>query len=113
MSHCEIECELLERKADAVPGLPAYTVPACPFGLNGDPLALTAFPGVEPALELPQVVPGAPGWPCPLRLGFATATPEIPTTGATTIRPAIAIFRTDLISRHPFSTWRNVPPSAT
>jgi hypothetical protein len=41
--------------------------------LKGDPGAIAAFPGVLSALPvgLPQVVPGAPGWPGPLGLGVA------------------------------------------
>jgi hypothetical protein len=33
--------------SEGVPGLPAYTVPACPLGLNTEPGALAALPGVE------------------------------------------------------------------
>ena len=69
MSYCETACGLFACCAEAVPGLPAYTVPACPFGLNGEPLALAELPGVDVASELPQVVPGAPGWPGPFGLG--------------------------------------------
>ena len=36
----------LEFATDAVPLFPAYTLPACPVLLNGDPPALTALPGV-------------------------------------------------------------------
>jgi hypothetical protein len=60
MSYCETACELLAFADEAVPGLPAYTVPAVPFGLNGEPLAVAELPGVDVASALPQVVPGAP-----------------------------------------------------
>ena len=52
----------LEFATDAVPLFPAYTLPACPVLLNGDPPALTALPGVEVPGE-PQVFVGAPLWP--------------------------------------------------
>jgi hypothetical protein len=61
MSYWETAFPLLELFDDAVPGLPAYTVPAVPFGLYAEPGALAEFPGVEPAFALPHVVPGAPG----------------------------------------------------
>lgn len=51
-SYWETAAVELEFASDAVPGFPAYTVPACPLGLNGDPDAATALPGV--------CVPGAP-----------------------------------------------------
>ena len=60
MSYCETACALLAFAAEAVPGLPAYTLLACPVPLNTE-LALTELPGVDVALGLPQVVPGAPG----------------------------------------------------
>jgi hypothetical protein len=71
MSYCETACVLPACSDEAVPGLPAYTWPACPFGLNGEPFASAALPGLEPAFELPQVVPGAPGCPGPLGDGAA------------------------------------------
>src|SRR5215467_267970 len=47
---------------DAVPGLPAYTNPAWPLGLNGEPGALAEEPGVT-GLAGPHVLAGAPRWP--------------------------------------------------
>ena len=67
MSYWEIAV-LLPLANDAVPGLPAYTVPEVPVGLNTEPAAELELPGVEVAPELPHVVPGAPGWPGPLGL---------------------------------------------
>jgi hypothetical protein len=62
MSYCEMAFPLWEFAREAVPGLPAYTVPAVPDGLNTEPPAEAELPGVDDvALELPQVVPGAPG----------------------------------------------------
>jgi hypothetical protein len=39
---------------------PAYTVPARPFGLKADPGAAAALPGVNGAVELPQLWFGCP-----------------------------------------------------
>jgi hypothetical protein len=70
MSYCETACVLLAFAAEAVPVLPAYTALACPAPLNTEALAVvTALAGADAALELPQVVPGAPGWPGPFGLG--------------------------------------------
>ena len=96
-----------------MPGLPAYTDPAWPFGLNGDPFALADLPGVEVAFELPHVVPGAPGCPGPFGLGSAAATPEIPNVATTAITPAIAIDRTFLTSVILSMMWRKTPQSPT
>ncbi len=42
-----------------MPGLPTYTVPACPLGLKGDPFALIALPGnSDSCREVPQLLPG-------------------------------------------------------
>jgi len=92
MSYCEIAFPLWECNAEAVPGLPAYTVPAWPLGLNGEPPALTELPGVEVAPGLPQVVPGAPGCPGPLGLGSANAV-----AGIATAMPATAIAASSLL----------------
>ena len=92
MSYCETAFELFACSAEAVPGLPAYTVPACPLGLNGEPLALAELPGVTVALGLPQVVPGAPGWPGPFGLVSANAA-----DGIATMKPAIAIAASSLL----------------
>jgi hypothetical protein len=53
---------LLLAPSEAVPRLPAYTVPAWPFWLNTDPGAEADAPGVT-GLAGPQVFVGAPGWP--------------------------------------------------
>lgn len=45
--------------------------------------------------------PPVPGWPGPLGLGVAAATPAIPNTGIAVIKPATTILRMALIS-HPF-----------
>src|SRR6516164_4220254 len=92
MSYCEIAFPLWECNAEAVPGLPAYTVPAWPLGLNGEPFAFTALPGVEVAPGLPQVVPGAPGCPGPFGLGSANAV-----AGIATAMPATAIAASSLL----------------
>ena len=39
---------------------PAYTEPACPDGLNAEPVAEAAFPGVFGAVALPQLWLGCP-----------------------------------------------------
>jgi hypothetical protein len=57
MSYSEMECGLFEFAMEAVPGLPAYTVPACPFGLNGD-CADIDCPGV--AVKFEQLVEPSP-----------------------------------------------------
>jgi hypothetical protein len=76
MSYWDTAVELAACAAEAVPGLPAYTVPAVPFALNGEPDAEAAAPGVEFAFPAgpPQVVFGAPGCPGPFGLGVAEAT---------------------------------------
>lgn len=63
MSYCDTAFALLEWSVEAVPGLPAYTVPACPSGSNAEPGALAEFASVWSAFPAgpPQVVPGAPG----------------------------------------------------
>jgi len=63
MSYCETAAALLAFANEAVPGLPAYTLLACPLPLNTELLAVvTALAGAsDVALELKQVVPGAPG----------------------------------------------------
>ena len=64
MSYSEMECVLLLCCADAVPGLPALTWPAWPFGLNGD-CADAEFPGVVVKFEqlVEPLPPPVPGWP--------------------------------------------------
>jgi hypothetical protein len=71
MSYWDTALGLCEWAEDAVPGFPAYTVPAVPAELNGEPEAEFEPPGVEVAPWLPHVVPGAPGWPGPFGLGSA------------------------------------------
>src|SRR5258708_25566183 len=61
-SYCETTAVLFALASDAVPGLPAYTTPACPLALNGEPGAAAAAPGVT-GLAGPHVFAGAPGWP--------------------------------------------------
>ena len=61
MSYWETAWTLFECANDAVPGFPAYTPPAVPFALNGEPCADAEPPGVNDALSFPQVVVGAPG----------------------------------------------------
>src|SRR5207302_11044271 len=61
-SYCETAAVLLEFANDAVSGLPAYTFPAWPAALNGEPVAVAELPGVT-GLSGPQVFAGAPGWP--------------------------------------------------
>jgi hypothetical protein len=79
--------------SEGVPGLPAYTVPAWPPGLNTEPGALAELPGVElVAAELKHVVPGAPGWPGPLGLVSANAV-----AGIATAMPATAIAASSLL----------------
>jgi hypothetical protein len=55
MSYWETACALF--------AFAAYTVPAVPLALNGEPAAVAAPPGVEFAFPAgpPQVVFGAPG----------------------------------------------------
>ena len=59
MSYCDTAAELFAIK-ECVSGFPAYTVPDWPAGLNTEPGALTALPGVT-GLSVPQVLLGAPG----------------------------------------------------
>lgn len=109
MSYWETACELLACAEDAVPGFPAYTVPACPEGSNGLPPAFTALPGVIPVLALPQVVFGAPGCPGPLGLGVALAA-----TGTARAIPAAAtsastrFIRPSLLKVHRGTTSKSV-----
>ena len=65
---------------DAVPGLPAYTAPAWPLALNGEPGAFAEAPGVT-ELSGPHVLAGAPGWPV---VGFWIAHAE---TGVAITKP--------------------------
>jgi hypothetical protein len=60
VSYCDAGAELLECASDAVPGLPAYTFPAWPVGLNGEQGALAAPPGVIGFAE-PHLFAGASG----------------------------------------------------
>jgi hypothetical protein len=62
VSYCETTAVLFAFANDAVPGLPAYTFPAWPVGLNGEPGAVAEDPGVT-GFEGPHVLAGAPGWP--------------------------------------------------
>jgi hypothetical protein len=71
---------LFELASDAVSGLPAYTTPAWPPGLKGEPLADAALPGIT-GLAGPHVLAGAPGW---LVVGLTTASAE---AGAAIARP--------------------------
>ena len=66
---------------EAVPGLPAYTAPACPLPLNGEPGAVAEEPGVA-GLSGPHVLVGAPGWPV---VGLTVAHAD---AGAATSKPA-------------------------
>src|SRR5216684_3226354 len=61
-SYCETAAVLFAWVRDAVPGLPAYTNPAWPLALTGEPGALAEEPGV-PGLDGPHVLVGAPRWP--------------------------------------------------
>src|SRR5258707_9359065 len=80
-SYCETTAVLFALASDAVPGLPAYTTPAWPLGLNGEPGAATEDPGVT-GFAGPHVLVGAPGWPV---VGLTTANAD---SGAATSRPA-------------------------
>jgi hypothetical protein len=80
-SYCETVAVLFEWARDAVPGLPAYTSPAWPLALNGEPGALADEPGVT-GFDGPQVLAGAPRWPVD---GFCVAKAA---TGVAMIRPA-------------------------
>jgi hypothetical protein len=53
---------LFECAREAVDGLPAYTRPAWPAVLNGEPGEVADAPGVIGFAE-PHVLVGAPGWP--------------------------------------------------
>ena len=66
---------------EAVSGLPAYTTPACPLALNGEPAAVAEEPGVA-GFAGPHVFAGAPGWPV---AGLTVAHAE---AGAATRKPA-------------------------
>src|SRR5260370_17692436 len=68
-SYCETTAVLFALANDAVPGLPAYTTPAWPLGLNGEPGAVTEDPGVT-GFAGPHVLVGAPAWPV---VGASTA----------------------------------------
>src|SRR5665811_361924 len=83
MSYCETACLLPACSNDAVSGLPAYTVPACPLGLNGEPAAEMDLPGVKSAPgvtrhSLPADTPGCPATAIPVTLSPSTATPATP-----------------------------------
>jgi hypothetical protein len=94
MSYCETEWLLLEWSNEAVPGLPAYTVPDWPDPLNGD-CAPVEWPGVTVYCE--HVVLGAPGCPGPFGLGVAAAVPSIDMSRITVPAPmAIAPVRMDI-----------------
>jgi hypothetical protein len=53
---------LFEWAREAVSGLPAYTTPAWPAALNGEPGEVAELPGVT-GFASPHVLVGAPGWP--------------------------------------------------
>jgi len=58
ISYWETALGLFAWASDAVPGFPAYTVPACPVGLNTEPGEDIEFPGaVAVDDELKQVTP--------------------------------------------------------
>jgi hypothetical protein len=61
MSYCETAWTLFAFANDAVAGFPAYTFPAVPLELNGEPCADAEPPGVNDAFAFPHVVAGAPG----------------------------------------------------
>lgn len=79
---------LLACSVDAVPGLPAYTVPACPFGLNGEPFALAALPGVFGACGVPQLFPALD--PCCPVVGFTVGA----STSASAVNPVATVMTT-------------------
>jgi len=81
---------LFEWLSEAVLGLPAYTTPAWPFGLNGDPEAVAEAPGVT-GLDGPQVLVGAPGWPV-VGLTVAAAVVAVATISATRQNTMITSF---------------------
>jgi hypothetical protein len=74
---------LFELASDAVLGFPAYTTPAWPLGLNGEPGAAAELPGIT-GLAGPHVFVGAPGWPV---VGVTRASAE---AGAAIARPTEA-----------------------
>ena len=78
MSYWDTAWALCECVADAVPGLPAYTFPACPVGLNGAPFDEAEPPGA--VVNRWHVVFGAPGWPGPFGLVLADAATGIAMT---------------------------------
>lgn len=65
MSYWATAAVELDFASDAVSGFPAYTVPAVPLGLNADPGAAAALPGLGPPTV--HVLVGAPL--CPV-VGF-------------------------------------------
>jgi hypothetical protein len=81
VSYWETTAVLFALANEAVPGLPAYTTPACPLPLNGEPGAAADEPGVT-GLAGPHVFAGAPGWPV---VGLTVAHAE---AGAAASKPA-------------------------
>ncbi len=97
MSYCEIAWGLLAFASEGVPGLPAYLILAM---LRK---ASVSCPGGEfSAPGEPHVVPGAPGCPGPLGLGFAEAKLIVPNA----TNPAINMNKTIFINSPPFVSLR-------
>ena len=76
------------------------TTPACPLPLKGEPLAVTAPPGVA-GLSGPHVFVGAPGCPGVLG-GLAKAVPATPTLSPSTPAARAMLRRDDFNSRSLF-----------
>jgi hypothetical protein len=94
---------LFEWASEAVPGLPAYTTPACPAGLNGDPGAVAELPGIT-GLDGPQVLVGAPGWPV-VGLTVAAAVVAVATISPSRQKTMITSFPiVNSINQYPDST---------
>jgi hypothetical protein len=76
---------LLEWASDAVSGLPAYTTPAWPAELKGEPAAVADAPGVTGLLS-PHVLAGAPGWPV---VGLSMASADVAPTSMNAAKQAV------------------------